>query len=129
MHAGAGCISASASGGSCGTGAATAGFTKFASSNLSFGNGDFARLLTYSVIGGTASVIGGGKFENGALTGAFQYVVNELGSGSAEKNIRSKLGYIGKQIRASGDPELIKAFDVSKTPEPPISQGVRFCEE
>jgi hypothetical protein len=34
-------------------------------------------LIKYSVIGGTASVIGGGKFANGAMTGAFQYLVNE----------------------------------------------------
>jgi hypothetical protein len=30
------------------------------------------------VIGGTASVIGGGKFENGAITGAFGYLFNDV---------------------------------------------------
>jgi len=34
--------------------------------------------VKYSVIGGTASVIGGGKFANGAMTGAFQYLFNEV---------------------------------------------------
>ena len=79
LHAGAGCISASAGGGNCGTGAMTAGFTKFASSNLP-SYGDFGNLVKYSVIGGTASVIGGGKFANGAMTGAWQYLFNELNS-------------------------------------------------
>lgn len=76
LHAAAGCISASAGGGSCGTGAMTAGFTKFASANLG-DYGDIGNLVKYSVIGGTASVIGGGKFANGAMTGAWQYLVNE----------------------------------------------------
>jgi hypothetical protein len=30
------------------------------------------------VIGGTIAVIGGGKFANGAMTGAFQYIVNQV---------------------------------------------------
>lgn len=33
-----------------------------------------------ALAGGTASVLGGGKFENGAATGAFGYLYNELGS-------------------------------------------------
>lgn len=78
LHAAAGCISASAGGGSCGAGAMTAGFTKFAASNIDVGNGDLANLVKYSVIGGTASVIGGGKFANGAMTGAWQYLMNEV---------------------------------------------------
>lgn len=32
--------------------------------------------LVSSVVGGTASVLGGGKFSNGALTGAFSYLCN-----------------------------------------------------
>ena len=38
--------------------------------NVAFG------LVASSVIGGTASVIGGGKFSNGATTGAFGYFFN-----------------------------------------------------
>jgi hypothetical protein len=33
-----------------------------------------------AVVGGTASVLGGGKFANGAQTGAFSYLFNELAS-------------------------------------------------
>jgi hypothetical protein len=35
------------------------------------------RLLFKSVLGGLASVAGGGKFANGAVTGAFQYLFND----------------------------------------------------
>ena len=76
LHAGAGCISANAGGGSCGSGALQAGFTKFASANLP-SYGDVGNLVKYAVIGGTASAIGGGKFANGAMTGAWQYLFNE----------------------------------------------------
>ena len=77
LHASAGCVSASAGGGDCGNGAIPAGFTKFAASNIDVGSGDAAKLVKYSVIGGTASAIGGGKFANGAASGAFQYLFNE----------------------------------------------------
>ncbi|MEQ1773634.1 MAG: RHS repeat-associated core domain-containing protein [Burkholderiales bacterium] len=80
FHAGAGCISAAASGGDCGRGAATAGFTKFVSANTPNFQDSFANTIKSAVIGGTASAIGGGKFANGAVTGAFQYIVNYLGT-------------------------------------------------
>ncbi|MCC7412956.1 MAG: hypothetical protein IT495_15180 [Gammaproteobacteria bacterium] len=38
----------------------------------------FANAATASIIGGTASVIGGGKFANGALTGAFSRLFNDV---------------------------------------------------
>lgn len=47
-----------------------------------------------AVVGGAGSVLGGGKFQNGAITGAFGYLFNEMGPG---------LG-----------------FDDSKLPEPPV---------
>lgn len=36
------------------------------------------RLVASTVIGGAASVAGGGKFANGAITGAFGYLFNEV---------------------------------------------------
>ncbi|SMN14160.1 hypothetical protein BHECKSOX2_1557 [Bathymodiolus heckerae thiotrophic gill symbiont] len=36
-----------------------------------------ANTITDAVVGGTVSVIGGGKFANGAQTGAFRYLFNE----------------------------------------------------
>jgi hypothetical protein len=37
-------------------------------------------LFANTVLGGVAAVAGGGKFENGAITGAFGYLFNEMGS-------------------------------------------------
>jgi hypothetical protein len=37
-----------------------------------------ASYVTAAVVGGTTSVIGGGKFSNGAITGAFGYLFNHL---------------------------------------------------
>ncbi|OYZ04743.1 MAG: hypothetical protein B7Y26_11320 [Hydrogenophilales bacterium 16-64-46] len=102
LHAAAGCISASAGGGSCGSGALTAGFTKFASAYIQIGEGSLGRLVTYAVIGGTAAEIGGGKFANGAFTGAFQYLVNEKVSKSMQKSASSnnnKSGVLDRVIR------------------------------
>jgi RHS repeat-associated protein len=42
----------------------------------------YAGAAAAAVIGGTASVIGGGKFENGAMYGAFQYLYNAVGNPS-----------------------------------------------
>jgi hypothetical protein len=68
----AGCISSSTSGGSCGSGAAAAGFSTYASGKLGLSGPGGAVIAT--VIGGTASVIGGGKFRNGAITAAYSYL-------------------------------------------------------
>lgn len=83
-HAAVGCASSAASGGSCGSGA-LAGAVGAASGplvNVAFPNqktdaGDyFGGLATTSALGGLASVAGGGKFENGAVTAAFGYMYN-----------------------------------------------------
>jgi hypothetical protein len=75
VHAAAGCIGASAAGGNCSSGALSAGFAEVAGGNIKF-NSVEANLITRSVIGGTASVISGGKFANGATTAAFGYLFN-----------------------------------------------------
>ncbi|MBS0328414.1 MAG: RHS repeat protein [Proteobacteria bacterium] len=72
-HAGAGCISASASGGNCGSGALGAGFSEWAGSNLPRQYDGFVMRV---VLGGTAAELGGGKFANGATTAAFGYLFN-----------------------------------------------------
>lgn len=79
-HAAVGCASAERSGGSCRNGAMS-GAAGSAWSNFGYrpqGSGAFAaNLLINSVVGGTASVLGGGKFWNGAKTAAFGYLFNE----------------------------------------------------
>lgn len=84
-HAVVGCASSVASGGKCGPGALAAGFGELATINgpswVQKPNGwaEVAAGVAYtSVVGGTASVLGGGKFENGATTAAFGYLFNHL---------------------------------------------------
>ncbi len=73
-HAAVGCASAAASGGKCGPAALAGGITSAAGPIIS-GRG-FTSLVANSVLGGVASVAGGGKFANGAITGAFGYLFN-----------------------------------------------------
>ena len=61
-----------ASGGSCGSGALS-GAAAVAAAPVStqiFGISGVGGLAINSIVGGLASVAGGGKFENGAVTGA-----------------------------------------------------------
>lgn len=86
LHAAAGCVSASVAGGKCSQGAMSAGLTKAMGSAIPDASGANARELNtikYSLIGGTMSVVGGGKFSNGAVTGAFQYLFNQVMSKAA----------------------------------------------
>ena len=79
-HAAVGCASEAASGGSCGAGAFSAAAGSFVSphaTTLGFEGG----LVATTVIGGTASAIGGGNFANGAVTAAFGYLFNAAASG------------------------------------------------
>jgi RHS repeat-associated protein len=80
-HALVGCASAVANGGKCGQGAASAGVSAAATDlgliDLKPGSVDRAIGAAESaVIGGTTSVLSGGKFSNGAVTGAFGYLFN-----------------------------------------------------
>ena len=77
-HAAVGCGSAVASGGKCGPAAlagATGSFATPLTNGLSFEDG----LVVTTTAGGLASVAGGGKFGNGAVTAAFGYLYNHLG--------------------------------------------------
>ena len=64
-------MSSVASGSSCGSGALSAG-----AGPLINGQNQVAALVENAVLGGAASVAGGGKFANGAVTGAFGYLVS-----------------------------------------------------
>jgi RHS repeat-associated protein len=82
-HALVGCVSAIASAGNCGP-AALAGGISSLSRGFTNGYGGFAGLVMNAVVGGLASVAGGGKFANGAVTAAFAYLTSPQ-SGSAER--------------------------------------------
>ena len=73
-----GCASTSLSGGNCGSGALSGAFGSFATQNMPDGlQGNRVYEFAYvSAVGGTASVIGGGKFANGAETAAYGYLFN-----------------------------------------------------
>ena len=78
-HALVGCGAAVANGSSCGSGALSGGITAGAGpliNGQSFG----VSLVENTVLGGIASVAGGGKFANGAITGAFGYLFNKCGA-------------------------------------------------
>jgi RHS repeat-associated protein len=74
-HAAVGCLSAVASGGECGPGALAAGagaaVAPFALKASLIGGTAIS-----GIVGGLASVAGGGKFVDGAVTGAFGYLFN-----------------------------------------------------
>ena len=81
-HALAGGVASSLSGGKFGHGFFSAGFTKFAMGNAGFNYDDVSsgaiaeRTVVAAVIGGTSSVISGGKFANGAQTAAMAHLFN-----------------------------------------------------
>jgi RHS repeat-associated protein len=72
----AGCVSGELQGGGCGRGAmiavATHGVGNFAN-----GLSDGEKFAIKTISGGTISTLSGGKFSNGALTAAFQYLYND----------------------------------------------------
>lgn len=72
-HAAVGCAAAAAGGGNCGQGALAAGFGAAATGALNTGNGKVDFVIAV-VAGGIGAELGGGKFENGALSAAFQYL-------------------------------------------------------
>jgi RHS repeat-associated protein len=85
-HALVGCGAAVASGGTCGPGALSGAVPSLAGpvvNNLPFQ----AALVANGTLGGLASVAGGGKFANGAITGAFGYLFNAEGKKGGGKSL------------------------------------------
>ena len=67
-----------AAGSKCGPGALSAAFSKLVSPYTGATNPVVGTIIS-AVVGGTASVLGGGKFANGAKTAAYGYIFNNLG--------------------------------------------------
>ena len=64
-----------------------------------------------AMIGGTASVIAGGKFANGAVSGAFGYLYNQCGDGGCfttaeERNVLEQEGFAAYYEKACGNGDL-----------------------
>jgi RHS repeat-associated protein len=98
-HGAVGCLTTAASGGSCSSGGISAGVAAAVTPLVDIAFPDArtdARHLAGGTaalagIGGLASVAGGGKFQNGAVTAAFGYLINQLSSGKGP-NDRHELG-------------------------------------
>ncbi|WP_248846343.1 T6SS effector amidase Tae4 family protein, partial [Pseudoalteromonas luteoviolacea] len=90
-HATVGGIAAVVNGGKFGHGFVSAGVTKGAGGVFLPGGSNLSATqivkgaIISAVIGGTVSEITGGKFSNGARTGAMQYVLNQVGEWSYKK--------------------------------------------
>ena len=76
-HAAAGCINAGVQGGNCRQGAIAAGFAEFAGPRLLTGK-EAADTAIHAMLGGAGAALAGGKFGNGAMTGAFGYLFNDM---------------------------------------------------
>jgi hypothetical protein len=83
-HAALGCASSTIGGGDCGSGALAGGFSKITSPYIAefAGSATFSEKFTGAIlagaVGGTVSEMTGGKFSNGAITGAFAYLYNQI---------------------------------------------------
>ena len=117
-HALAGCVGGQLSGAGCGNGALSAVAGKFAT-NMTTGWDPVSRGIAAAVVGGTASVIGGGKFENGATTAAYGYLFNQVGSQLASRMAATfgiAAGMSGIQNQSvSGDKEYDKVEGLSRS--------------
>jgi hypothetical protein len=115
-HALVGCASNAASGGKCGPGALSAAVTAFAGPVINGQGFSIGSLLMNTAVGGLASVAGGGKFANGAVTGAFGYLANSVGGPAWP--------YGGHDYVAG--PNLVCAAELACSPQEIADQGARF---
>ena len=71
-------------------------------------NSNIGKVAASSVVGGTASVLGGGKFANGAITGAYVMLFNEMRHPDDEK---PKKGNKSSTVEVAG--EVVGQADLS----------------
>jgi RHS repeat-associated protein len=121
MHMMLGCLQQSMAGGSCGPGAMAAGFAKAASvdlpSEMSHAEKIFGGIAT-AMVGGTASVIGGGKFANGAFQAGFGYLFNGMASylsgEEGQRLLRNAQAELGREV--IGEKLQYRAVDANRAP-------------
>ncbi|MBQ4880622.1 hypothetical protein J8M21_25825 [Pseudoalteromonas luteoviolacea] len=127
-HASVGGISSVANGGQFGHGFISAGITKGAGGAfLPGGSGlEFHQIakgtIISAVIGGTVSEITGGKFANGARTGAMQYVLNQVSEswkqnfyGSSHENKKSEIIELSRELAGEASNNIDMSGAVSTT--------------
>ena len=125
-HAMAGGVISTLGGGKFGHGFFSAGFTKAAGGAFLPGGGNLTTgeilggTIASAVIGGTSSVLSGGKFANGARTAIYQYLFNqvnkEIQTSDTVKLIRGARKLFDKYMEATnGDVNFIDSIgDMSK---------------
>lgn len=117
-HAAAGCVSSAIGGADCDQGASAALAGKLVSNNTPQSMGGSEGFVAASVAGGTASVVTGGKFGNGAYTAAYGYLYNHLGIALA--GVAAKIGhsfYTAKKLNAAADATVDLAKKVTPNPQ------------
>lgn len=115
-HAFVGCASAAAGGGDCQSGALAAGFGA-AAAPATIGLGLEGGTAASAIIGGTASVIGGGRFANGAVTGAFWYLYNakNLFNTKGSDSLNSRSGQLDQSGRVPNITSGIESYTAPDT--------------
>jgi RHS repeat-associated protein len=109
-HAAAGCVSAGVQGGSCRAGALSAGFAEFAGPRLLTGK-MVVDTVVHATLGGIGSMAGGGKFGNGAVTGAFGYLFNSFAHEIGDANAPS-ICYSCSQISEPPPAALVTVMSI-----------------
>jgi len=69
-------------------------------------------MASSAVLGGTISEIGGGKFANGALTGAYSMLFNDLMHAVFFKNRQQAYNYMVSQSRSTGRYHEVAAWEL-----------------
>jgi RHS repeat-associated protein len=132
-HAAIGCASSEASGGSCKSGAAAAGFSSIAGGSIPGANNIIGR----AVVGAVASRLAGGRAEQGALLGAMEYLYNEAAGMLAANKLQAAIAESGAvaahnangassvlekrivyKVEASGGCRIVWARHISTAAEP-----------
>lgn len=106
-HMVAGCISSSAFGGDCGSGAIAAGFAQGVGGNIPKFESFAANVATRAVLGGVGSVLGGGKFGNGAVTAAFAYMFND--ARHEKERLRQVMSDLQEDLKYAAETGCVKA--------------------
>jgi RHS repeat-associated protein len=126
LHMGAGCVSAAMNEGSCGRGAASAGtsalFTGMTTGHIA---SPLAQGALTVAIGGGASVIGGGKFSDGATVALAGYLFNEMVSKkSGERFKTAGKAYSGAQGLSE---DLSKSLNRFEFPEMDLERAATLA--
>lgn len=127
LHAGAGCLSSVAGGGSCKTGALSAAVGELGH-NLPV-QGRVLGTVKAAMLGGISSKIAGGKFSDGATTGAFGHLFNACAHGECGASPEENGAPVGKGKEAApGAPnpvgDLISACGLAVGPCRALDAGI-----